>query len=735
MGNSDVTIRVLGPVTVAGAEEPLGPKQKLLLGALALRDGVVPIELLADLLWPAELPANPRATLQVHVSKLRRAVQEADASIRRQGEGYALVADPGRVDLAAFERLVAEGRAQATDDPARGRDVLARALDLWRGRPVEGLADRGPLAGEVARLDDTRIAALQARVEADLRLGRGAEAVAELRQLTQEHPLHEGFWRQLLLALYAAGRGGEALAGFEQARRILADELGADPGPELQALHRQILVQDPELRSPPGTSPVRAAPPASAPEEQPADASSVAVLPFQAIGAGQDATLLAAGLHADLLIEVARVPQLSVISRMSVLPYEQTSLRPAQIAAELGVRTVLTGSIQVSGDRFRLAVELVDASAGRHMWAESYDADLHPRNLLAVQRDLAQDIAAVLSRTLTPDPAPTTHSLEAYRLVAEGRMQFDRKTEDGLASAVALFRRAVVLDPDYPPGWLGLAEALAMTADYGYGDRRDLLEAADAALVRCLALRPGGAEVHVPLGLIAEGRFDAPTALAEYATALRSIPGHADAHSWSAWVSLTVGDVSQAHTHARRAVRLNPLSAEAVSNLALALIAAGDPGQGLAEARRADALSPGYTTAAYYAGLALYDQGRYADAVEALHPLATAHADGLTTPWAGQAPDAALALAHVAAGDPGAARGVLATIDARTFPVEAGLVHLGLAEPDQAVSLFAGPIPPGYGSAMLFHLHFGDVWARARRPDVLAALGREIALAWQTTPR
>ena len=311
-------------------------------------------------------------------------------------------------------------------------------------------------------------------------------------------------------------------------------------------------------------------------------------------------------------------------------------------------------------------------------------------------------------------------------------MQFGLKTEDGLARAVHLFRRAVAHDPDYCVSWLGLAEALAMTADYGYGDRPELLAEPGTAVARCQSLARSRRSVG-PARPDRRGPLGRSHPLAEYAEALRHIPGHADAHSWSAWVSLAVGEVDQALSHARRTVRLDPLSAEAVSNLALSLLAAGDPVGCLAEARRAAVLSPGYTTARYYEGLALFDQGRFSESVETLTPLGTTHAGGLTTPWAGQAPDAALAIGHVSTGNLAAAREVLDAIDTRAFPVEAGLVHLALGDTDQAHDLFAGPVPPGYGSAMLFHLHFPDLWQRLtadRRRD----LEGRIARAWHVTP-
>jgi tetratricopeptide (TPR) repeat protein len=283
--------------------------------------------------------------------------------------------------------------------------------------------------------------------------------------------------------------------------------------------------------------------------------------------------------------------------------------------------------------------------------------------------------------------------------------------------------------------WVGLADALAMTADYGYGDRAALLSAAEAAVVRALALLPGAAEVHPSLGLIAEGRQDAPTALAQYETAIRLSPGHADAHSWHAWMSLTLGDAERALVSARRSVELNPLSAEAVSNLALSLLAVGRPDEALAETQRSDGLSPGYTTAAYYAGLALYELGRHEESLATLEPLASSRTGRLTTPWAGQAPDAALAIAQVAVGEVSAARTTLGTIDRRAYPVEAGLVLTALGDAAEAYELFASPTPAGYGAAMLFHLHFRDIWARLDDESRLVALARHVARSWNAVPR
>jgi DNA-binding SARP family transcriptional activator/TolB-like protein/cytochrome c-type biogenesis protein CcmH/NrfG len=755
-------ICVLGPVDCT-TDQPSslgGPKQRLLLALLVAHEGqVVTVGVLVDAVWGERPPDDARHTLQVFVSRLRNALRPLGGTVRWKESGYVLTVPPYSVDAQRFEQLVLDAARSAgtVEDRARHRALLEEALSLWRGRPFGELGDHPALMAESERLTELKLRATEALIDLDLATGRHEVSVAELRRLAAQHPLAESLCARLMLALHRCGRRPEALTVFEQMRRTLSEELGVDPSRPLQRLHLLLLDDSPRLgalvpgdldgvdlepalhqqvlehnsRSLRREGP--AAPGIADVSRPPPETSSVAVMPFDVLGSGEDATVLAAGLHAELLVELARVRGLTVIGRFSVVGYAGTARPLRQIAAELGVCTVVTGSLQVLEGRFRLAVELVEATDGRHRWAESYDVALHPRNVFTVQHNLAQDLAAALSRSLSSEQPPTTHSLEVYRLVAEGRLQFDRKTEEGFARAVHMFRRAVALDPHYLPGWLGLAESLALMADYAYGDRADLLDAAESAVNRCLALKPGSPEAHVALGLVAEARFDAPAALAEYAHVLRHVPGHADGHSWTAWMSLTVGEIDAALPAARRAVQLNPLSTEAVSNLALALLAAGDPVSGHAEALRAAALSPGYTTAEYYAGMALYDQGRFEEAVETLVPLATAPRGVLSTAWAGQGPDTALALSLIAVGDVAAGLEVLATIDPGTHPVEAGLVHLALGDTGLATALLDGPVPAGYGSAMLFHLHFRDVWGRLD-DDYRAALGVRIRSSWHVPP-
>ncbi|MFD7303259.1 ATP-binding protein [Streptomyces pharetrae] len=214
-----------------------GPRVRALLAALAARAGRVtaPADLIDDV-WADDPPQDAPAALQALVGRLRRAVGR-EAVVSEPG-GYRLAADRDDVDLFVFERLVRQGIA-ALDrgEPAAAARDLADALALWRGPALADLPDRTA----AARPEALRLTATRARIDAALRLGRAEDVVPELTDLTKTHPYDEPLHALLLRALRDTGRGADALAAYETARRTLAEGLGADPGPELRALHRELL--------------------------------------------------------------------------------------------------------------------------------------------------------------------------------------------------------------------------------------------------------------------------------------------------------------------------------------------------------------------------------------------------------------------------------------------------------------------------------------------------------------
>ena len=241
--------RVLGPLEVIGNDGPLelgGVKQRSLLAVLLLHaNQVVSRDGLVDSLWGARPPLTFSKSIQVYVSRLRKAIGED--RLVTQAPGYALHVEPDEYDLARFERLAGEARGAT---PERAAEQLREALGLWRGAPLADLAYEQFAQLEIARLEELRLAILEERIEADLTLGAHSQLAGELEALVAAHPLRERFRQQLMLALYRCGRQAEALDVYRDARQALSDELGLDPTESLRRLEERILRQDPELDLP-----------------------------------------------------------------------------------------------------------------------------------------------------------------------------------------------------------------------------------------------------------------------------------------------------------------------------------------------------------------------------------------------------------------------------------------------------------------------------------------------------
>ena len=225
--------RILGPLEVADDGEPVairrGKEQALLAYLLLHANEVSSSGRLIDVLWDEQPPATAAKILHNAVSHLRR--QLGDGRLLTRDPGYLLRVEPGELDAHEFERLAREGRA-------------AEALALWRGPPLLELQNERFVDEARRRLEEIRLGVLEERIDDDLDAGRQTELIPELEQLIAEHPLRERLRGQLMRALYGAGRQADALEAYRRARTKLSEELGLEPGPDLQELERKILKQE-----------------------------------------------------------------------------------------------------------------------------------------------------------------------------------------------------------------------------------------------------------------------------------------------------------------------------------------------------------------------------------------------------------------------------------------------------------------------------------------------------------
>ena len=278
--------RVLGPLEVVEQGRPLalgGAKQRALLGVLLLdANRVVSRDRLIDALWDEAPPAQARKALQVYVSQLRKTLGK-DA-VETKAPGYLLHVEPGQLDLHRFQSLLVEAREA---EPAATSTLLGEALSLWRGPPFADVGFEPFAQAEIARLEELWLDALEARIEADLALGRHSALVGELEALVAEHPLRERTRAQLMLALYRSGRQAEALEAYQAARHALVEELGIEPGRALRELEKAILRQEPTLDLAAArvegaelVPQVEAVPPEPGPKIQPGEARKLASVVF-----------------------------------------------------------------------------------------------------------------------------------------------------------------------------------------------------------------------------------------------------------------------------------------------------------------------------------------------------------------------------------------------------------------------------------------------------------------------
>ncbi len=257
---AEIEFRLLGPLEVWRHGQQLavrGGKPRALLAMLLLHPNeAVGTDRLVDALWGEHPPGGAANALQAHVAALRRALDPSrtrtgvDGVLATCPPGYLLQVDDEGLDIACFERLVAEGRDALPVDPAAGARLLAEALALWRGPALADFVFEPFAHTEAARLEELRLAALEDRLEANLALGYHAEVVPELEALVAAHPLRERLAGQLMVALYRCDRQADASRVYRATRAVLGEELGMEPGLSLRELLQRVLDQDPTLGSP-----------------------------------------------------------------------------------------------------------------------------------------------------------------------------------------------------------------------------------------------------------------------------------------------------------------------------------------------------------------------------------------------------------------------------------------------------------------------------------------------------
>lgn len=360
--------RVLGPLEVVHKGRPVavaGREGALLALLLLSPNQTVPSERLAEELWPGGSPNAAAQSVRATVSRLRKALRAAggDDVVATRPAGYVVHVDPDALDAARFEALRAEASSQAAHgDCATAARILRSALALWRGPPLAELLDSPVGRGAATRLEEARLAAIEACVDAELACGRHAEIVGELEAITRSHPMSERFWAQRMVALYRSGRQAEAVRAYQELRRFLGEELGIEPSEDLRRLERAILRQESALDwrpPPPGKATAR---PTAAP-----------------IGKRNEPARLIPSSETDHQAEPlrARLARMPFVGREAELRRLKDHLNEA--AAGRGGMVVLAGEPGIG--KTRLTEELAEhATEGEWLvaWGRCFEGDYAP---------------------------------------------------------------------------------------------------------------------------------------------------------------------------------------------------------------------------------------------------------------------------------------------------------------------------------------------------------------------
>jgi TolB-like protein/Flp pilus assembly protein TadD len=349
---------------------------------------------------------------------------------------------------------------------------------------------------------------------------------------------------------------------------------------------------------------------------------SLAVLPLENLSHDPEQEYFAEGLTEALITTLAKIGELRVISRTSVMQYKRVRKPLREIARELDVDTVVEGTVLREGRRVRITAQLIDALKETHLWAESYERDL--RDVLVLQAELAQAIAREIRVKLTPlDHARfgAAHPVnpEAYEAYLKGRYCWNRRSGEGLGKAIQYFQEAIAKDPTYAVAYAGLADCLSALGLYGFVAPQDGFGSAKGLALRALEMDPSLAEAHASLAWATMSYdYDFVAAEREFERSIELNPRYATAHEWFGWYLALMGRYEEGYSEHKRALRLDPHSSIIHTTLGFVYYFAHRFDQQIEQVQRTLELDPNFALAHCLLGSGYLQKSMHEPAVAAL---------------------------------------------------------------------------------------------------------------------
>ncbi len=348
--------------------------------------------------------------------------------------------------------------------------------------------------------------------------------------------------------------------------------------------------------------------------------NSIAVLPFENRSGSADTDYLSDGLADSLIYRLSQLPDLKVSPTSSVMRYKGMAGDAAKVASELGVDSVMTGRLSQIGDNLNISVQLIDVKAGKVLWAEQYDRKM--ADLLATQREIATTITQKLELKLAGSDTKGitkkyTDNNEAYQLYLKGRYHFARRTKIDVETAIASWRQAIDLDPNFALAYARIAEAYNQMSNYPYASPKEAFPKAKAAAEKAIAIDPTLSEAHAAMGnTLTSFEWNWAEAEKSFKRALELDPNSAVAHyRYATEYLMSIGRTGEAVTEVERALEIEPLDPNMVANFSRVYLYDGQKDRGLDHARRTYEADPNFVNARLFYGVSLNANDQYAQSI------------------------------------------------------------------------------------------------------------------------
>ena len=454
---------------------------------------------------------------------------------------------------------------------------------------------------------------------------------------------------------------------------------------------------------------------------------SIAVLPLESLSNDPSQEYFADGMTDELITALAQISSLRVISRTSIMTYKRVRKLLPEIARELNVEAVVEGTVLRFGDRVRITAQLIELPVERHIWAQSFEGDL--RDTLALQNSLARTIAEQIRVTVTQQEQTALQTARpvnpvVYEAYLKGRYFLNKRTADGLKTAIEYFSQAIETDQTYAAGYSGLADAYALSGDWKYGvlSPRDAFAQAEAAATKALALNESLGEAHASLAYALDlYAWDWAAAETEYKRAIQLNPGYPTAHQWYSWHLLMMGRNREGIRELRKAENLDPLSLIIGADIADAFCVSRLYNEAAEQSRKVLEMDQNFAVGHYELGQALEQMHRHGEAiVEFQRAIELSGHSG--------AFDSNLGYAYAVSGRREEAIQIIKALEApqdgnASTDADIALIYVGLGDRDQAMISLNKAYEARFKASILLRPAFDPLRSDARFQDLLGRIG------------